>query len=382
MKINKINFKKYKYNTIIYSEIEYKNNSKILWYKVDNKYINYIHDSSDSFLIGLLIPAMKYGEDIYIDGKISEKLFYNMSYKLQVILKQIIPSLNIIKIIPDNLNNKYINPKGIATGFSGGIDSFSVLNDYYFNNNISSDYKINHIIFNNVGSHGRKGDKLFDIRYNNLKNNIESLNLPFIKINSNLDLFYNYKDLNFQRTHTIRNVSAIMLLQNHINKYYYASTYNYKNIYIGNTYDMAYSDMVILPLLSTENLKTISVGGEYSRVEKTLQVANIKEAYDILDVCVDPDITRDINCSKCFKCMRTILTLEIIGRMDNFSKIFNYDEYFKNRDYFIASCLISKDPLIKEILDYAKSKNYKFPKKSYLIKYFLSLYRFIKKIIR
>jgi hypothetical protein len=106
-------------------------------------------------------------------------------------------------------------------------------------------------------------------------------------VNSNVDAFYG-KGLGNQQTHTLRNASVALLLQGGIGRYLYASSYNFKNVFVGATYSMAYSDTIALPLLSTEVLDAISVGSEYTRIEKTLRVAEIPDSYGTLDVCVSP----------------------------------------------------------------------------------------------
>jgi hypothetical protein len=113
-------------------EVHYAKGEKTLWYSLDKLYYDLVSELSDAYLVALLIPAMALGEDIYIEGTISEKLFYNLSFPLQKILQEIIPTLKIINLYPENIC-KQVNPKayGVATGFSGGIDSFCTLADHY-----------------------------------------------------------------------------------------------------------------------------------------------------------------------------------------------------------------------------------------------------------
>src|SRR5680860_347105 len=62
-------------------QIEYANGeSQLLWYEFENSYAPYITtEVHDGFLVGVLLLAMKKGEDIRIEGAISEKLFYNLT---------------------------------------------------------------------------------------------------------------------------------------------------------------------------------------------------------------------------------------------------------------------------------------------------------------
>lgn len=57
---------------------------KEFWFSVDDEYSGYLTaDVYDAFLVALLYPAMFYGEDIEIDGKVSKKLYHNLSTYVQ-----------------------------------------------------------------------------------------------------------------------------------------------------------------------------------------------------------------------------------------------------------------------------------------------------------
>ncbi len=359
---------------------EYSLGRDILWYSIDNKYSEFITDLLDGPLVALLIPAMVLGEDIYINGVISERLFYNLSKSCQILLKQIIPSLKLINLYPEKIETQHQRASGVATGFSCGVDSFCLLDDHYYTK-VPKDYKVTHLLFNNVGSHGRKNERLFEDRFRKNKPVAEKIGLPLIKINSNIDEFYD--GYGFQQTHSLRNISVPLILQNGIGRYLYASTFDFKNIHVMPTYDIAYIDPILFPLLSTEVLDIISTGSEYSRVEKTLKVANVKDSYDSLDVCVDPKSAG--NCSQCWKCLRTMLTLDTAGLLEKYSNVFDIDIYKQEKANYIGKILYNNDPLLREIIHFANEKGYKFPIKSYASGiYYVGLKQFknIDKLIR
>jgi len=104
----------------------------ILWYSLDEIYRHFVTDLLDGPLVALLIPAMHSGEDIYLQGKISERLYYNLSQPYQEVLKYLIPSLKSVKIYPEGLQSKAERAKGVATGLSCGVDSFCLLGDHYY----------------------------------------------------------------------------------------------------------------------------------------------------------------------------------------------------------------------------------------------------------
>jgi len=348
-------------------DVESIKGNKTIWYSLHESFGDLLSSSCDAYLVALLIPAMAIGEDIHINGMISERLLYNLSGSFQRLLQHVIPSLRQVKIYPEDVCRNQANlAPGVATGFSGGIDSFCVLADHYYSN-VLERFKVTHLLFNNVGSHGRGVERLFQERYKRLLPAAELLGLPFLMINSNLGSFYG-KGLGFAQTHTQRNASVALLLQGGIGRYMYASAYNYSDAFVGPTYDMAYSDPITLPLLSTDTLDAFSVGSEYSRVEKILRVAEVPDSYRTLDVCVNAhNNSRYTNCSICWKCLRTLATLEIAGYLEHYSTSFDLNAYKSKRVKYFATLLGSHNPLLREINQFAEKRNYSFPISSRVI---------------
>ncbi|MEJ2053744.1 MAG: hypothetical protein P8X42_07470 [Calditrichaceae bacterium] len=380
MKISKPNIIE-KENNLIYSvNVNDDSGSRELWYSIDHKYKNLVSDSLDTALTALLIPAMRAGEDIYLQGKISERLYFNSSKSIQTILAAIIPNLKIISIFPNDIQVGDQSAPGVATGFSGGIDSFNVLADHHYRKQPKG-FQFTHLLYNNIGAHTRGGEKLFKERYDRLRETAEEkIGLPFIAVNSNLATFYH--KISFGKTHTLRNASVAFLLKKGIGRFMYASTYQYHDIFIGSSKDLAYSDPVILPLLSTKTLDLISIGSESTRVEKTIKVAQIKDSYESLDVCID--VKGKNNCSTCWKCKRTLSTMEIAGVIKRYNKIFNRALYRKVRRDYYAEIILGKDYFLKEIKAFAKNEGFHFPFLTYVSVYtgIKHIRDFIKKIIK
>jgi len=368
MKISKPLLKRTGGNFIFETRIETKDGIQTLWYSVDEAFSELVARNSDAPLVGLLIIAMANSEDIFIEGNVSQRLLYNLNGTFQILLKKIIPSLNFVKIYPNEVYSNYLHrASGVATGFSGGIDSFCVLADHYYGD-ISDDFKITHLLFNNVGSHF-DGEALFYKRFKRLVPVVKKIGLPFIAVNSNLDSFYKNK-YNFLQTHTLRNLSIALLLQQGIGRFMYAAAYSYNDIFVGETEAIAKSDLVTLPMLSTERLDAFSVGSEYTRVEKTIKVSEITDSFGSIDVCVNPrNAFNKTNCSVCWKCLRTLTTLDIAGKLNNYSESFDLDEYMKVKNIYLSSIYKNKNAFAQEIAQYADDVNYSFPLSAKIMSY-------------
>lgn len=338
-------------------EVESMGEESELWFSLDGQYADLISERSDAALLALLIPAMARGEDVTVEGKVSERLHYHLSGPYQKILQIMMPRLHKVAITAERLVDEGKRAPGVATGFSGGVDSFCLLADHFYDE-ITEGFRITHLLFNNVGSHGRGAEKLFRERYDRLAPAVERMGLPFVAVDSNVGLFYD--GFSFQQTHTARNAAVALMMQRGIGRYIYASTFDYELVRIYATYDMSYGDPVSLPLLSTGSLDAISAGSEYRRVDKTARIVELQDAREYLDVCVRGD--RSGNCSSCWKCLRTLLALEILGALDGFGGVFDVKEYFRHRSRFIEETLQSSDPLLVEIRDLAEERGFEFPR--------------------
>jgi hypothetical protein len=347
----------------IHFPVEFGEMQRTLWYEVDEKYVDLVSERLDAAVVALLIPAMSYGGTLFLDGNVSHRLIYNLQNSVQIVFQKLIPSTHLLKIKAKKIDMSNDRQNGVATGFSAGVDSFSVLNDHFFQKTVSG-YQLTHLLFNNVGSHGDHAPlRFFNDRFSRIKRMAAEIGLPCIKVNSNLHDFYP-KWMSFRQTHTPRNMSVGLLLQKGIGRWLYASSYQHEQQHVAPSDDSAYADMVTLPLLSTDTFDAFSAGGEYSRVEKTLQIVDNPFAQRYLDVCA---LRSDTNCSHCWKCLRTLLTLEIAGKIDKFSEVFDLDVYEQRRIFYISRVLRSREALPREIVAFAQQKDFRFPRKSRLL---------------
>ena len=151
----------------------------------------------------------------------------------------------------------------------------------------------------------------------------DKLNLPLIETKTNLHQFYK-KGLGFEQTHTLRNAVIPHVLSFKGIKFLYSSSFPLKDFAIKKWPDIGIVNSILLPLLSTENTKLFEVGNEYGRVEKTKIISKMPETYDLLDICIDTKHLKSeyYNCSKCYKCMRALVTFEKLGIINNYQKMF------------------------------------------------------------
>lgn len=342
--------------------------TKEAWFATPKNYSEYLCKTHmDAFVVGLLYPAMQYGEDIIIEGCISKKLLFNINNYVIPLLMSYSDTAKKIKVSAENSTSEQFIGNAVGTGFSGGVDSFCTIYDHY-EEEVDTVRKINSFLFLNVGSHGQDQDESqskFMKRYKYLSAFPREIGVEFIPLDSNLHQFHPW---GHQETHTLTSVSGVLAMQKHFSKYYYSSSgldykdiinfaSQYKGVDVG-----AFCDPILLPLLSTETTEFIFDGAAHTRTDKVLNIASYEPTFRFLNVCVSGDDTHE-NCSKCSKCLRTLLALDLSGNLENYSNLFDIDKYKKLKPDYIYQQVAAKknNAFAKANIDLAEKNQLKLP---------------------
>ncbi|MBR6020974.1 MAG: hypothetical protein IK066_00985 [Kiritimatiellae bacterium] len=311
-------------------------------------------ESSDCFLVGLLYPAMRRGEDIRVEGTVSARLLHNLNDCLIPLLAECDPRLKPVAVTAAATCDR-VRPgaRAVGTGFSGGIDSFDTIRRHFVRPEPDG-FKLTHLFFFNVGAHGIPGKnatlesiaRQFRARFDKLRAYPAEAGLPFVPVDSDIHKFHPWGHLEVA---TFATASAALFLQNGLRRYYLASAgHPYRDLwhFLGNggrPDDIAVLNPLLLPWLSTETLDFVDDGTLLDRSAKTVLVADYPPAARHLNVCYGHG-GEDGNCSVCRKCCRTLLTLEILGKLDDFSGIFDVEKYRREaRRLFIAEILAAPE---------------------------------------
>lgn len=334
----------------IYSSIvEFENENVELYFSIDEKFSYLLASSSDPLLISMLIPCMQNAEDLEIKGKISLQLHNNLN-EIQDILCVVIPHLHKINVFVDNIVDEFPNnTKNVFTGFSAGIDSFVTFDDYFLN---PKDLKVTHFLFNNINHKDYK----IDIKLNNISKIVKKYNFPLIQTKTNLHNFYKkHRNIGFEQTHTIRNASVPHFLSGVHNIFLYSSTFHKDLIQIVKSNDLAIVDDILLPLLSTPLVECRAVGSEYTRVDKTIKVSEMEDAYKYLDTCIGDQSKLMLNCGVCRKCTRALATFELVNKKENFDRIFNLQDWNKIRKQYLLDLPTRTQLNDRELYEYIQN---------------------------
>jgi hypothetical protein len=328
----------------------------VLWYETDEKYAPYLtSERVDAFLVGLIWLGLKTGQNIIVNGLLSEKLFYGLNHHLIPLIAQLY-KYKTIQIQCDNLVSTPLPNEGaVGTGLSCGIDSLSTVYEH-LGKSVPEHYQITHFTFFNTGSNQMMGskqwqEKIFQERVEWAKACAAELGKELIVVDSNIN---EVLKMSFVKTHTLRNISALLVFQKLFRVYYYSAGYHVLQAKFNQ--DSASYDAISLPMLSTENVNFYSAGSSFTRVQKTKMVSDFEISYSYLNVC----LFKTKNCGRCLKCKRTLLTLDILGSIEKYKNVFNLNAFYKIKDSYINEVLASRnnDPLFKDIYEEMVRRNY------------------------
>ncbi|WP_088052328.1 hypothetical protein [Virgibacillus dakarensis] len=366
---------------IIRALLEIGDKKDFLWFSVPKQYKDYLtYERGDSFLVGLLLLAMKQGQDIKLHFPISERLYYTLTNYLIKALTIAMPHLTQISIIHNGLESAPIKTIGaVGTGFSAGVDSFCTVYEHLMDECPES-LKLTHFTFHNAGSNGDFGGEnartLFKERLKLVTPFCNEKEMDMIPIDSNISEVLN---MDYVPSHTIRNAACILALQKLFRYYYYSSGRQFQHFELSPTIGASY-DILTLNMLSTESLTFFSTGSSYSRVEKTKIVANYEPTYRYLNVCTNGDAA---NCSTCEKCLRTMLTFDVMGKLQLYEKVFDLKKYQYRKTGYIAQVLatLKSEQYSREIYQEMKRYNYKIPAASVMLTPYYLLKFSVKKVL-
>jgi len=329
--------------------------------------------SSDCFLVGLLYTAMYAGYDLVLEGAVSRKLLFHVRHYVMPMLDAFFEGrLHRVNIRAGSLVSRgYPDTDAVGTGFSGGIDSFHTIREFFLDYHGPPEDRINTLLFFNVGSHGMGHDRArlawleqkFAERARVLSGYAKDIGLPFVSVDSNVHAFMQSGHL---QTSTLASLSAALFLGRKLRLYYLASLgipYHamfYPDSKLERDYDLEKIEDYLLPHLCTETFSAVSGGSECTRAQKTEAICRDPSVRKYLNVCGNPG-TVVRNCSACHKCLRTMMALEILGELHNYTDIFDLKRFSRReRSRYIATLLNDhrRDFFFQDLCDLAERMNY------------------------
>ncbi len=244
---------------------------KEIYFSVSNEYGKYLCDEvADAFVVAMLLPALVSGQDIKISAPVSEMLYFHIENALTYTLSKVFGKKP-VHIYPDSLVTPGFQPKAVATGFSGGVDSFATVL-YHTSSECPKSLQLTHLTLFNVGAYGNRPEaaKAFLNDSRRAQEFAREINLPLVLLDSNMSLMQNQEDIFYFSTRFVNNIMAgALALQKLFNVYLLSSGVAAENLRVDAQHrDQGYYDVLLANFLSGSSTRFIISGSNMNRMDK------------------------------------------------------------------------------------------------------------------
>lgn len=335
-----------------YPPKEWESENGGLWFSVPAEYVDSLcTDRADAFVVALIWYAMATGSDICSEAPVSANILMGINEILIPALQKLSKGFKTqTRLIATPASTPCENMGAVGTGMSCGIDSLYTLQKYA-KQSVPQKYRLTHLAYFNMGAifHPNRAekrqytltefyettDKMSLEKVDNAKSVAEIAQMPLIYIQSNMDRDY-YRGA-YGDTAVYRNCACVLALQKLFSAYYCSSAGWPEFFDLDIRQGSEHYESLLCTVFSTDRLQFI-LSDYDTRLEKTIALANDSIAQKYLDVCFCFN-----SCGKCSKCYRTMVTLDAIGKLDDFDKVFDVNSFRKNIDKAYFWLLKTKD---------------------------------------
>jgi hypothetical protein len=286
--------------------------SETLSFSVPDAYAGWISDRMEAPVMALLFLAMALGEAVTVEAPLSPQFHYGLR-QIQAYFHLWFPgTLSVVDLQVAGYEEPSAPAEAVAACFSGGVDSFYT----FWHHRLESEPVANHRVGYGVFVHG------FDIPLEDLRfyektaagyeATLATQSVSLVRCRTNIRALIESR-VPWITFHGAAIQAVGLFLQRGLRRLIIPSTNRYSllNPPIGSN---PYTD----PLASTERLTFLHHGGEASRIEKILAIADWPVVQQHLRVCFQPP-GAFLNCGVCPKCQKVMAPLWLAGKLDAFT---------------------------------------------------------------
>ncbi|MBI9043695.1 MAG: hypothetical protein JEZ06_04370 [Anaerolineaceae bacterium] len=287
-----------------------------IWYRVPEKYAPFLSTNSNAFLVAGLLAGMYFGEDIEVRGTTSPRLAYHLEEYQHILNFRMPNEVKPVKIHFENLSQNTTKPSSVGSTFTGGVDSLYTIWEHLPPNQPIPQYQVTHGLFIHGFDilHHEKAD--YQQLFNGFRQELSRSNIELIEIETNMNsIIHQRLNLSYYLGPLI--ISAGLVLDKLFHRFYVPSSWDYAQL----QKKAHTSDPLVDNLLSTETMEIIHHGSATRRIEKVESIADWEIAQKTMWVCLNASFKEKTwNCSRCDKCVRTMIPLYALGKLRNFVK--------------------------------------------------------------
>ena len=324
-----------------------------LWFSVPKEYIGYLcEERSNAFVIALLWYAMLTESDICFEAPMSKKLYDGLTQKLiPAIMKDVKTRISLKGPVTSDV---VVGEQGVVCGMSCGVDSLYTLH-IYNSDSTPTNMKLTHLIYceldyifpNVMPPYGideifLKEEQIDSIIVKGAATIADRHHMPLLHFHSNLDRDFCRGGMIYSGMY--RYLACVLALEKLFSTYIVSSSGNGKQVEEASIISPTqnYEDL-ICESLDTEKLRYM-ISDHTTRTDKIRAIADDADFSDFASICYSID-NGALNCGECYGCMKTIIPLDILGKLDQFGKIFDIAKYYANRKEIFKNLIqFSKRP--------------------------------------
>ncbi len=311
-----------------------------LWFDVPSEYEKYLcSERSNTFVTALFWYAMVTGQDISFEAPISERLYRGFTEMLMPQLEK--AGFRQIKLIGPVTSEPVWCEGGVVAGMSGGVDSFYTL-ACYGNDPAPDGLKLTHLSHYTCSNLFKPDDvrtksveqafvdeeEIENIIVERVKKIASEKGMPMIVTNTNLDRDFYRGGYAYMAMY--RYLSCTLALEHLYRTYISSSSGHNDNVFELTLFcPTQHYESLLVESLQTETFSYVS-SDNVKRTEKLRAIADDEVFRKNVTVCFDTK-KDGANCGVCYGCMKTMMPLDMLGRLDGFSESFDLRSYYRER---------------------------------------------------
>ena len=311
-----------------------------LWFSVDSEYAGYLNDErSNAFVLAMFWYAMASGSDISFELPLSQKLYNGLTKTLMPALEK--SGFAPVRLLGPVTSRPLTCCGGYASGMSCGVDSFYTLRCHASRLTHLTFYKGSFILPYAQAPYSideifEEWDRTFSAYTSNAAAVAKHHGLPFVVVNTNLDKDF-YRG-GYIYSAMYRCTSCSLALEHLFSVYISSSSgHSEHSMEVSLFSPTQHYEDLLCESLQTETFRYMTSDHDL-RTDKIKAIADEEDFQEYAEVCFN-QLAGHKNCGKCYGCWKTMIPLDLIGKLDKFQKCFDLDEYYKNRREIFADLI-------------------------------------------
>lgn len=281
--------------------------SEELAFEYPERCAEWVTPRADGFVAALVLRAMTVGEDIEVRAPLSARLARGLAEYQRVLARWYPHRLTAVEIRAPLEPAGEIEGGAVVSAFSGGVDSFYTLWSHLPQQEPDERARITHALFVHGFDIPLREAPAYAAARTRYAPCLAELGVDLLDARSNVQSFVPRRDWGL--FHGGPMIGSALVLGGEVRRFYAPASRTLDNLVPWG------SDPRIDPLLSTETLEVVHDGADVTRVQKTAAIGGWPPTFGRLRVCVSYNPERP-NCCRCEKCVRTMMTLDLLGLLD------------------------------------------------------------------